>query len=486
MRTRASVAVRGFIAVASVVGALIGASVAQAAPPGSYSGTTSDGGGWVADLPANWNGTLLLYSHGYGTLAPADAPDPNTKAALLNMGYALAGSGFDPHGPLWALNSAVRDQFETLATVEHTLLPARPSHVIAVGTSMGGLISALEDQSSDGRVDGALTTCGIVAGGLTLNNYQLDGEYAMTKLLGSLMPGGSDIQLVNFQTAAQSGASAGELQALGEDAQTGPSASPQTRARLALAMAFLNTTTWSPIASAPAAPNDYPGQENAQYETDFGFAGFPIIPFIVTGRYQIEQAVGGNAGWTLGVNFARELARSPFRAEVENLYRQAGLNLRGDLDQLTRDANITASASAVRHMIQTSVPTGRLQVPELDMHTIGDNLVPVTMEADYRRVVDRAGSGSLLRQAYVARAIHCNFTPAELVAGVQAVQQRAQTGHWGSLADPAQLEAAATSLNLGPAAFVRYRPGPVTGTNGVFDPFTGGAWPSPGWGGWRR
>ena len=383
--------------------------------------------------------------------------------------------GHDPGGSLWALNTAVGDQWGALATVEQTVLPHAPSHVIAVGQSMGGLISALEDQDSNGRLDGALTTCGIVAGGLNLNNYQLDGEYAMTKLLGQ------DVQLVNFASAAASQQSATELQNLGVAAQT---TSPQTRARLALAMAFLNTTTWSPIAPAPAAPNDYAGQEAAQYETDFGFAGFPIIPFIVTGRYAIEQAVGGNAGWTLGVNFARELATSPFRTEVEALYRQAGLSLRGDLDEMTRDANITASPSAVRNMIRTSVPTGRLQVPELDLHTIGDNLVPVTMENWYRRLVDRAGSANLLQQAYVARPIHCNFRPSELIAGVLAVQHRIETRHWGSTASPQALEASATSLtaanpSLGAPAFVPYEPAPLLGENGPFDPFPGASFPSP-------
>ncbi|HTP18179.1 MAG TPA: hypothetical protein VMJ65_01160 [Solirubrobacteraceae bacterium] len=479
---------RTFVALATV--ALVGALALTPATSGAqtttqqhdtYTGTTSDGSGWIADVPSRWNGTLLLYSHGYGTLAPADSPDPTTQEALLSMGYALAGSGYDPKGSLWALNTAVGDQFAALAAVEKTVLPHRPSQVVAFGTSMGGLISALEDQSSDRRLDGALTTCGIVAGGLNLNNYQLDGEYAMTQLLGSLVPGGQSIQLVNFPTADASAVSAGELQNLGEVAQ---GTSPQTQARLALAMAFLNTTTWSPIASAPAAANDYAGQEAAQYETDFGFAGFPIIPFIVTGRYAIEQAVGGNAGWTLGVNFARELATSPFRTEVEALYRQAGLNLRADLNELTRNANITASPSAVRNMIRTSVPTGRLQVPELDLHTIGDNLVPVTMENWYRGLVDRSGSGALLQQAYVARPIHCYFTPSELIAGVQAVQHRIETRHWGSSATPQALEASATNLAhensmLGTPAFVPYEPAPLLGDNGPFDPFTGGSFPFP-------
>src|ERR1700757_2468773 len=86
-------------------------------------GTTSDGGGWIADVPSNWNGTLLLYSHGYRTVNPQDSPDPKTQTALLNAGYALARSGYAPSGSLWALGSAVRDQFQTLKTVEKTVLP---------------------------------------------------------------------------------------------------------------------------------------------------------------------------------------------------------------------------------------------------------------------------------------------------------------------------------------------------------------------------
>ena len=56
--------------------------------------------------------------------------------------------------------------------------------MIAVGTSMGGLVSALEAQHGRGKIDGALTTCGIVGGGVNLNEYQIDGEYAIAQLLG--------------------------------------------------------------------------------------------------------------------------------------------------------------------------------------------------------------------------------------------------------------------------------------------------------------
>lgn len=460
--------IRILIAIAGLAGVLALSPAARAAGPGHYTGTTSDGGSWIADVPADWNGTLLLYSHGYGTLTAADAPDPATQTDLLNRGYALAGSSYDPHGSLWALGSAVRDQFQTLSAVKRTVLPHRPAHVLAVGTSMGGLISALEDQRSHRRIDGALTTCGIVAGGVDLGNYQLDGEYAMSRLLAPSEP----IQLVNYGTPAAAVTAAGQLQGLGEQAQT----TPQGRARLALAMAFLNVTTWAPGQAMPA-PHDYAAQEQEQYFTEFSGVPFPIVPFIVEGRQQTEQAAGGNPSWDRGVDFARQLARSPYRAEVRALYRQAGLNLAVDLRTLTRDARVTADPAAVRWTERTSVPNGRLQVPELTMHTIADDLVPVQMETTYRRAVERAGSRSLLRQAYVQRQVHCNFTPAELVTGVQALQRRVVRGRWGSLANPARLQATANALHLGPAAFVAYRPGRLTGDNGPFDPFTDSSWP---------
>jgi hypothetical protein len=44
--------------------ALTGGVAAQATTTtaaGQYTGTLADGATWIADVPANWNGTLLLY-----------------------------------------------------------------------------------------------------------------------------------------------------------------------------------------------------------------------------------------------------------------------------------------------------------------------------------------------------------------------------------------------------------------------------------------
>ncbi|MGA9856599.1 MAG: hypothetical protein WBQ18_01985 [Solirubrobacteraceae bacterium] len=440
--------------------ALMAAGSASASPASThYTGTLPDGATWIADVPAGWNGTLLLYSHGFGPLNAQDAPDPTTQQALLGMGYAMAGSSYDPHGSWWALDSAVRDQFQTLSTVKRTVLPSAPQHVYAVGTSMGGLISALEDQSAEGRIEGALTTCGIVAGANNLNQYQLDGEYALSQLLAP----SQNIKLTNFTvgppTFADSANSAAQLLAAGAAAQN----TAQGRARLALAMAFLNVSPWG----GSTIPNiyDYAGQEQGQYDDYFVGGAQSAISFIITARQQLEAAAGGEGSGTIGVDFARLLRHSSYYPEVKALYNEAGLSLRSDLRTLADNANLRPDRAAYRWLSRTSVPTGRLQVPELDFHTISDQLVPVQQENYYHGLVTRAGDHSLLRQAFVQAQGHCNFTPAELVTGVQTLAHRIATGSWGSSTTATQLNAAAGSLpaGLGGGAFLPFWPERLTG-----------------------
>lgn len=445
---------------ALVLTGLFAAASASAAPSSTASsGTLRDGATWVADVPADWNGTLLLYSHGYGPLTAADAPDPTTKAALLGMGYALAGSSYDPHGSWWALGSAVRDQFQTLAVAERTVLRSAPRHVYAIGTSMGGLISALEDQNSDGRLNGALTTCGIVGGANNLNQYQLDGEYALSQLLAP----GQNIQLTNFSDAPPAGpdslATANALMAAGTAAQ----GTPQGRARLALAMAFLNVSPWG----GSTIPNvyDFVGQEQGQYDDYFTGAGLTGLEFIVEGRNQIEAAAGGEGSGTVGVNFARLLRESSYYPEVRALYHEAGVSLRADLATLQQHATLRPDERAYRWLARTSVPTGHLQVPELDLHTISDQLVPVQQESYYHRLVARAGDSDLLRQAFVQAQGHCNFTSADLIAGLKALESRVTTHTWGDDATATQLNTAANGLDpsLGGGNFLPFWPDKLTG-----------------------
>src|SRR6266699_6723053 len=71
----------------------------------TYTGTLQDGATFLIEVPSPWNGTLLLYSHGYvvpGSANPAqDVGDPATGAFLLSDGFALAGSSYAHAG--WAI-----------------------------------------------------------------------------------------------------------------------------------------------------------------------------------------------------------------------------------------------------------------------------------------------------------------------------------------------------------------------------------------------
>jgi hypothetical protein len=444
------------LSVAGLVGQPLRAAVAE---PGvtHYSGTLDDGGTWIADVPAGWHGVLVLYSHGFGSLSPADAPDAATQQALLQRGFALVGSSYDPNGSLWALASAARDQFASLAAIERII--GHPHLTLALGTSMGGLISAQEAQRAGRRLDGVVSTCGLMAGGIDLNNYQLDGEYALHQLLTP----DQAIKLVGHADPGEGAAAAGQLSAVATNAQ----ATVQGRARVALGTALLNLPTWSPQQAEP--PRAAAGIAKAQYDWLLR-----TLPFIMPARYFIELAAGGNASWNVGVDYAALLARSPYRNVVRTLYRQAGLDLRADLANLTRHASVRASAAAVASLARTSTVTGHLDVPELDLHTIYDQLAPVEYEHRYAQQVRAAGDRSLLRQAYVARRGHCAFAASEIVAALQAVAHRATAGHWDQAASTERLQAAAVALGLGDApAFADFRPGPLV-SHRVFHPWHDG------------
>ncbi|GAA0342070.1 hypothetical protein NE235_00790 [Actinoallomurus spadix] len=429
--------------------ALSGAASAAADPaPSHLTGTLADGATWIADVPARWNGTLLLFSHGYGPTVAQDAPSDDARTALLGEGYALAGSSYDPHGSWWALNSAERDQFATLDAFTHAV--ARPARTLSVGESMGGLVNAQIARDGKGRVAGALGLCGLVAGGVDLDDYQLDAEYTIASLL---LPG-QDVKLTGFGSADEAAATAQRL----TGAVTAAQATPEGRARIALAAAYLNQSDWAPGQNPPAA-GDADGQEAQQY----AWLSQGVLGFIENGRWSVEQSAGGNTSGNAGVDYAALLRASEHAPEVRALYREAGLDLRADLTTLTRGAHLTADPKARRTLRRTSTAGQGLSVPLLDLHTTSDQLVPVEQESAFAARVRAAGDGALLRQAYVARQGHCAFTAAEMVAGVHAIDHRVATGRWDRVAEPASLQRAAQSLNLGGAAFVTYRPGLLTG-----------------------
>jgi pimeloyl-ACP methyl ester carboxylesterase len=396
--------------------------------------------------PANWNGTLLLYSHGYNpgpVNPPVNSPDPATAEALLARGYALAGSSYSRPG--WVADTAAQDGLDTLQAV--TGIIGRPRRAIALGSSFGGMVTGQLAERGGRVLDGAVATCGLMGGGIDLHNYQLDGSHAIAQLLLA----GEQVKLVRFTGPEEAAATSNRMITAVDQART----SPAGRARLALITALYQEPSW--VAGQPKpAPGDIDAQAAGQYQNLRA-----ILPFIVLGRADVERNAGGNPSWNKGVNYWRQLAESGRLAQVAQLYGQAGVDLRADLDLLTRTANVTADPAAYGWMRRTSTLTGRPAVPVLTLHTTDDGLVPVQHQEEYAEDVRHSGSAGLHRQAYTDRAGHCAFTPAELVAAVITVEQRIETGRWD--ADPRRLQARADSLGLGPAAFIGFRPAEFLG-----------------------
>jgi pimeloyl-ACP methyl ester carboxylesterase len=425
-------------------------SAAAPAATTTLTGTFKDGATWEIQVPAGWNGTLFLYSHGYvtpGSPNPAtDVGDPVTGGWLLAHGYALAGSSYATTG--WAIQQALPDQIHTLNVFDKKV--GKPAQTIAWGHSLGGIITAGLIQDYPGRFSAALPMCGVLSGGVATWNTALDAEFAFQQLID---PSGG-LQLVNITDPTANLTAA-------ETAAAGAQATAQGRARLALVAALGDTPGWfTPLSAEPAA-DDFTGQEANQFLWDTQVT----FPFVFALRAELEARAGGNVSWNTGVNYVRDLQKSADLREVRALYKAAALSLSSDLKTLDTATRIKPDRKAVSYLSRYIIFNGHLSVPVLTMHTTGDGLVVPENEQAYSSVVARAGDSALLRQIFVHRAGHCAFTPAETITAAQTLLNRLATGHWSQQAlQPASLNAAAAGL--GPAYNIFTAQGPTcpTGT----------------------
>ncbi len=430
------------------VTALPTAAAAAPATTSHIEGQLPSGATYLMDVPADWNGTVLLFSHGYVEAGrpngAQDAPDDATKALLLAKGYALIGSSYASTG--WAVTDAVPDQIATLSAFTDRFGAAR--RTLAWGRSYGGLVTtAIAERHAD-RIDGSLSMCGLVHGGVANWNNTLDPAFAVKTLLAP----DKDVPLTGLPDQATAIAAANTLASAVDSAQS----TAAGRARIALAAALHNIPVWNqPTQTRPAA-TDWDAQQANQYPAVKGL--LQIAAF--TRRQEAEVRAGGNMSWNTGVDYAKLLGRSSVRKEVTELYKKAGLSLRADLATLNRAPRVSADPSAVAWMSRTSSFTGKLTKPQLSIHTTGDALVPVQTESALRRAVTAAGSSALLRQAYVDNAGHCTFSPAEQLAALHTLEDRVTTGTWHAT-DPKSLNTKAAAADpTTPARYVSYRPTP--------------------------
>ena len=415
-------------------------AMGQPAPAGPASGHAAgslpDGAFYAIDQPAHPNGTVLLWSHGYSPKPPAadvaTAP-PSLRERLLADGYALVASSYAQPG--WALASAPRDQIDALAA--YTAKYGRPRRVIAWGASMGGLVTValaeratvpgagariddarIDDARIDGaRIDGALPVCGSVAGALPMMNMALDGAFAFAKLAAP----DAGLHVVRTGDDRANGLAA-------QQAVLAAQATPQGRARIALAATLGGLPGWTRPGSPRPDAADTAAQENQQ-------AG-SLVAGLFLPRAGQEALAGGVFSWNTGVDYAAQLHLSGRQAYVESLYQDAHLRLADDLARLAAAPRIAASPEAVGYMQANYTPTGALGVPMVAMHTVGDGLTSPSLERGYRDLVAQAGRSSLLLDLFVDRAGHCDFSDAEYRHALSVLETRLDRAGWAEIAPP--------------------------------------------------
>ena len=401
---------------------------------GSFDGTLPDGSTWLIDVPTTWNGTLLLYGHGLvppGSPNPAEvAPDPVTRAGLLADGYALAGSSYASTG--MAVDEAVTDQLAVLDVFAAEV--GAPNRTLAWGSSLGGLVTTLLLERHPQRFAGGLSLCGPLGGGVGLWDTYLDGLFVLSTLLDT------PVDLVGITDPGAAFADVARLGAALDAAQ----ATPEGRARIALAAAVVDLPGWIGAGNPRPAGGDVDAQEAAQYEH---FKTTILFGLVL--RADQEARVGGNPSSNVGVDYARQLRRSSSEREVRRLYERAGHSLGIDLDRLAAAPRIAADPVARARLTASTSPTGRLRDPLVTLHTNGDQLATVEHERELATTVHEAGAARNLRQLYTERAGHCTFTPAEIITALDVLTDRLDDGRFDQHLGHRTLDRRARALGAG-------------------------------------
>ena len=387
-----------------------------------------DGAAYEIRMPDEWNGTLLLYSHGYRQAepappdfdpvdtTPAPAPSEEVGQALLDEGYALAGSAFKTNG--WdvldgvAANEALHQFF-----VDEI---GEPDRTYVWGDSLGGLITQTVAEKHPDWVSGAAPLCGVMAGGNLNLDLALDVAYAVKTLIYP------DLKLTGFASHDE----AVENWQGAYDAITKAGSDVKKGVPSILLIAAL--------VDAPTQTKTYDGatiesQVRARAESILTALGYGTY-----GRYEIEQRVGGNPSGNEDVDYSTRVSEDE-QALIETVSPGVTRDL---LSSVQNGERVTADPAARKKFETMGDPTGDLQDPTLTMHTTADPLVLVQNQGVFADRVGAANdrSGDLV-QIYVTPpttysedtgapygAGHCNFTTEQRVAAVTLLDQWVRKG----------------------------------------------------------
>ena len=363
-----------------------------------------NGASYQIEVPATWNGKLVMWAHGYAGTGPnlPTSSIPIMRRYLLDNGYAWASSSYSKN--YYDVRAGVEDtnalalNFTAIAAAHGRPL-ATPSKIFITGVSMGGHITAaaIEAEAAQYAVNkvkyaGAVPMCGVV-GDTELFNYFAGYQIAAQQLAG--FPMTSFPQTTDFQTTL----------------------APAIRSSL---------WTTFPTSSAVVGVTNAQGDKlkNVMAYLSGGPRPFFNEGFANSGNQGNLFASLGGDGTINGIL-------------TKNVLDTTGLFYKVDASSSTTTALDTAfNASAFditpapdANRLRTDglrwipLTSGDFNVPVVTIHTLGDLFVPFKMEQVYHDRAVAKGSDKWLVQRAIRDVGHCAFTAAEATAAFDAMIQ---------------------------------------------------------------
>ncbi len=333
------------------------------------SGQDAAGAFYLVAIPSQWNGTLVLHAHGGPNLgAPTLArtvEDLQRWAVIVKAGYAYAGSSFRQGGV--AVRSAAEDT-ERLRRI-FVQQVAQPKLTILHGQSWGASVAAVgasmftKDEAGRRPYDAVLLTSGLLAGGTRAYDFRLDLR-------------------VIYQSLCANHPRADEPQyplAIGL-----PPGSKLTNAELR------DRANECLALDKPAAQRTPEQQRKVQTISDvLKIPASSIQGHLAWGTFhfqEVSQRLGG---------------RSPFgNANARYVGSPDDAALNASVARYAADPQVVAAFGA------DTDPDGRIPVPVLTVHGIGDPTAFVEMHDTFRRTMEKAGTAGHLVQTFTAHDAH--------------------------------------------------------------------------------
>ena len=373
-------------------------------------GATTDGAGYVIQVPARFSGTLFLFSHGYRypinipasipvvggyTVVNTPQPAPGRNAAqisevatqMLTKGYGVAGSGFARQG--WNADSGLKTNVELIGIIKKQFPDVK--HVVAWGESLGAFITQALSENNSSLISAAGNLC--PAAGSVEASLKMAGD-ALWGLKSFFDP---TIQAGNYKSVLEVYTDIGRVLTVLGSLQAAFAANPvapawpatskapdaikaiPSRSALVLVAAMSGVPTQSASfdgATGPGAPGSQTAiQFAAAISPALGslenIAGAAILAIMAT--YDIEQQVGGPVFDNTATNYATQLGDGLF----EYSSALSGLDAaQGLLAFLAASPRAKADPAAVAKMRALVSHNGVFNVPTLTVAATADNVTP--------------------------------------------------------------------------------------------------------------